>query len=70
MIQLDGEKHRNHLSRFNPAAEEIRSEAGGRNGDVSTLNASTASNQASECDDVFVYVSPPPAPFPRVFPGL
>lgn len=67
MIQFDDAKHWNLRSQ---TGEGIQSQTARQGGDVSGSNAATALNEASECDDVFVYVSPPPAPFPRVFPGL
>lgn len=70
MIQLDDGKQQSQLSGLDPTGEEFRSETSSKNGDVFGLEATTAPNVASESEDVFVYVSPPPTPFPRVFPGL
>lgn len=67
MIQFDDGKCWNLPSR---TGEELQSQTALRDGDVSGSNGATVLSEASECEDVVVYVSPSPAPFPRVFPGL
>jgi hypothetical protein len=50
--------------------EELQRQTGRLESDVSGSGAATVVSETSQRKDVFVYVSPPPAPFPRVFPGL
>ncbi len=67
MIQFVDAKHWNLPSQ---TGKEFPSQTARQGGDVAGSNAATARSEAIECEDVFVHVSPPPAPFPRVFPGL
>jgi hypothetical protein len=70
MIQLDDGKQRNRLSRLNPTDEDFRGEPSHENGDIFGLTAATPPGVAAEGGDDFLFLSPPPVPFPRVFPGL
>ena len=67
MIQFDSGKQWNFPSTL---GEEFQTRTSRQNSDGVGFMVTTAPDLDSANEDEFVFVSPPPIPFPRVFPGL
>jgi hypothetical protein len=68
MIQL--EVQWDLASRLSLPSEQIRTERRCQSEEIGRVEAPAAPSAASASEDEIAFVSPPPAPFPRVFPGL
>jgi hypothetical protein len=68
MIQL--ERQWDLASRLSLPREQFRTEQECQSEEIGRVEPPAPPCAASASEDEVLFVSPPPAPFPRVFPGL
>jgi len=70
MMQVDGLGRARPASRRGGIPEPVEGPRPPDARPAGTLPAGTLPDEGPPPDDAMIFLSPPPAPFPRIFPGL